>query len=31
MRSEVDAEIAAAERFAHTAPWPDAERALLDA
>lgn len=31
MRSEVDAEIAEAERFAETAPWPDAETALLDA
>lgn len=29
--SEVDAEIAEAERFAGAAPWPDAEAALLDA
>jgi len=31
MRGEVDAEITAAERFAETAPWPEAEQALLDA
>jgi TPP-dependent pyruvate/acetoin dehydrogenase alpha subunit len=30
MRAEVDTEIAAAERFAEAAPWPDAEQALLD-
>jgi TPP-dependent pyruvate/acetoin dehydrogenase alpha subunit len=31
MRSEIDAEIAAAEAFAEAAAWPDAEQALLDA
>jgi pyruvate dehydrogenase E1 component alpha subunit len=30
MRAEVEREVAAAERFAEAAPWPDAEQALLD-
>jgi len=30
MRAEVDTQVAAAERFAAAAPWPDPEQALLD-
>jgi pyruvate dehydrogenase E1 component subunit alpha len=30
IQAEVDAEIAAAERFVEAAPWPDAEAAMLD-
>jgi len=30
MRAEVDTEVAAAERFAEAAPWPDPEQAMLD-
>ena len=31
LRAEVDADIAAAERYASRRPWPDAEQAALDA